>query len=130
MKLRINTKQLIILLILLFCIWLFAIYLDTKKGEKLRNEYPVLNINQRVDSRIKSVKKIRGGCFVTTQNEDKFLIHNSRNYKYKRPGIYENLSITDSISKKQNSDTVIIYKRNGEIMFFVHKEMINEDLRK
>ena len=109
-------------------VWLLAIKKENKKGEQIRDEYPLITSKDKIEGTIKNLRVIKGGCFIK-MNGESFRLLSSQNYLYKKEYIDNNISVGDSIFKNANSDTLYIYSSDGKEKYFVHNQGINRDKR-
>lgn len=121
---KLSKKYYVLFFIILVAIWIAAITIDTKNGQNLLEEYPRINNKDEVRGIVKKIKKIKGGCFITTETE-KFHLSSGQNYEYKNEYLHHNLFVGDSIIKNQYSDTIFIISSLGMEKYFVHNKVIN-----
>ncbi|MEP1781517.1 hypothetical protein [Reichenbachiella sp.] len=122
--------------VLFFMVLVGAIYSSIKsvtdedfQSNKFREEYPLLLIDNEINNKlIDSVFVHMGFVFVDLPERRKYCIPHSRNYEYRPYFLGEFLMPGDTITKKNNSDTVVI-KRNDKKYFFIVGKSLNEELR-
>jgi len=114
---------------LIFAVWLLAIFIDARYNEKLREEYPVVKFEDKINARVLKIRKIKGGSYITKNNSEKIGLLSAQNYLYHREYLVFNIFSGDSISKNAFSDTIYIFSPSGEVKYFVHGEVINRHLR-
>ncbi|MGD9995094.1 MAG: hypothetical protein AB7S69_17475 [Salinivirgaceae bacterium] len=97
--------------------------LQTNYHKGLNDKYPLITKEDNLNSRITSLNKIKGECFIETK-DNSFGISSSQNYDYKSEYIHNNIFVGDSIVKMAGSDTIYIYGQEG-VKYFVHQQVIN-----
>jgi len=121
----IKKKYIIFLIIALLSIWILGIFLDSRKGAEIRNEYILVRNDDDIKLVVQKLKKIKGGCFISNNNTSIRLL-SSQNYNYEDEYIHNNLFVGDSISKNAMSDTIYIFSKKGSMKYFVHGKVINQ----
>lgn len=100
------------------------------EGEKVNEEYPLLNDCEEEIKGVITVKTssihIRGALLFTLSNGYKFALGSpAHNYLYEEPDMVRFIKENDSIYKPANSDSVYVY-RNGTEYYFVLGKLLNK----
>ncbi len=100
---------------------------DSIKNSKLREEYKSVSKTNGFVGKITDLHTKKGISYVTINSNEKVLLDISRNESYSGVNIYlsQMLTIGDSLVKKNGSDSLIVYKSDGEYCFLLG-EIINK----
>ncbi len=93
---------------------------DSKRIKKLHVEYENVSSDDELNGKIENLYTEKGACFITL-NKQKVFIKTSGNYAYKEVYLGNILSIGDKVVKKQESDTLIVFKKNSKYKFIIGK---------
>ncbi len=94
---------------------------DSQRIKKLHIEYKSVSSADELNGKVQNLYTEKGACFVTLLGEKKISIAPSGNYAYKEVYLSRVISIGDKIIKEQESDTLIVFKKESEYKFVIGK---------
>jgi hypothetical protein len=122
-------KYLGIALVIVFILSLaiFFTIKDSSRNARFRDEYKNVTKADSFFGNITEMHTNKGISYVTINSKEKYLLDISRNENYHDINVYlsKMLAIGDSLVKKNESDSLIIYK-GGEIYYFLLGEIIEK----
>ncbi len=98
---------------------------DSKNIEKLHEEYKMVQKKTEINGLITSLYVNKGACFVKLDSRKLFL-KTAANYNYKEVYLDRVLEVGCTITKKPNSDTLIV-KKMGKEYYFKLGSFINKN---
>ncbi len=112
--------KIIITIIIIASLAIYFTQYDSKRIKKLHIEYENVSSANELNGKVQNLYTEKGACFITL-GEKKFFIKTSGNYAYKEVFLDRILSVGDKIIKEQESDTLIVLKKESEYKFVIGK---------
>lgn len=103
------TFSIIVIIILGLTVFVIQILTDRK--------YELVETKTMINNTILKCRPSHGSCYVELTNNRKILIPQSNNYDYSKPGISEIAGVGDSIYKKADNDTLLIFADGKKYIF-------------
>lgn len=115
-KLNYNVLWYLVPLQIVFII--FGIKYITNKTDKVFNNYPSINYNEKLTTVIISIDDYKGTTLLKDKYGEKFSVR-AWTFDKKRRGLYYYIEPGDSIARKSMSDTLFLFKEKScETMVF------------
>ena len=93
---------------------------DSKRISELHDVYKPITEDELLAGEVNELYVEKGACFVTL-GQKKVFFKTSGNYAYKEVFLDKILSKGDKIIKRQESDTLIVVKKESEYKFVIGK---------
>lgn len=122
-----KTLGIIVTVILIIVLSLYFTQKDSKRIEKLHNEYRTLDIKDELNDTVKGLYTEKGACFITLKS-DKIFIKSSSNLFYKEKYLDMVIQIGSLIQKKESSDTIFLTNQNKEYYFRIGMSINKEGI--